>query len=89
MVEDYKKTIAPNPKVELIHLSYDNDDAAALKWATKEGFPWPTVLRSKVAASGLEGFGGGYIPDYVLLDKDGNVVAKGKEEAFAKIAALN
>lgn len=87
-MESYKKHIATNPKVELVHVSYDNEDKAAADWAKKEGFPWPTVLRSQAEASGLEAFAGDFVPEYVLLDKDGKVLARGKDEAFVKIAAL-
>ncbi|NNC90316.1 MAG: hypothetical protein HKN82_17825 [Akkermansiaceae bacterium] len=88
-MEQYNKVIAPNPKFELIHVSYDKDEAAAVAWARKENFPWPTVPSSKVEASGLGAYAGDFVPDYVLLDKDGQVLVKGKKEAFQKLAALN
>lgn len=87
-MESYNKKIAGNDKVELIHFSYDENDDAALKWAKKEKFPWPTVLKGKQKATELEKFAGQYVPEYLLVSKDGEVVAKGKDGCFAKIAEL-
>lgn len=87
-MESYNKKIAGNDKVELIHFSYDKSDDAALKWAKKEKFPWPTVLKDKQKATGLEEFAGDYVPEYILISKDGKVIANGKEECFAEIATL-
>ena len=88
MVESYNEKIAGNEQVELIHFSYDESDADALKWAKKEKLPWPTVLKDKQEATDLEKFAGDFVPEYLLISKDGKVVAKGKDECFAEIAKL-
>jgi hypothetical protein len=87
-VESYNKKIAGNDRVELIHFTYDETDEAALKWAKKEKFPWPTVLKDKQKATDLEKFAGDYVPEYILISKDGDVIANGKEECFAEIGKL-
>lgn len=87
-MESYNKNIAGNEKVELVQVSFDDSEADALKWAKKEKFPWPTVLKDKREATGLEELSGGFVPEYLLLSKDGKVLAKGKEEAFAEAAKL-
>ncbi len=87
-MKQYKSEVADNPKVELVHVSLDNDEKAAEAWAGKEGFPWPTVMRADMASSGLDAFAPQGIPNYKLIDKDGNVVAEGKGAVFQKIATL-
>ena len=87
-MEKHNKLIAPNAKVAMIHMSLDDDLAEATALASKEGFPWLTVFQDDAEASGLKDYGSGFVPDYVLIDKEGKVVTKGKEEVFTKIAAL-
>lgn len=87
-METYAKSVANNDKVELVHLSYDRTAEAATKWAAKEKFAWPTVLPKKVKGTKLEKYTGNYVPDYVLVNKDGKQLAKGKDEVFAKVAEL-
>ena len=87
-MESYNEKIAGNDKVEFIHFSHDESDGDALKWAKKEKFPWLTVLPGRRKAADLEKFAGEYVPEYLLISKDGEVVAKGKDECFAKIAEL-
>ena len=87
-MESYNEKIAGNDKVELIHFTYDESDEEALKWAKKEKFPWPTILKDKQKATDLEKFAGNFVPEYLLVSKDGEVVVKGKDECFAKIAEL-
>ena len=88
LVESYHKMIAGNSKVEMIHFSYDRSDADALRWAQKGRFPWPTVLGDKHDATGLEAFANNDVPEYILIRKDGKVIANGKEECFAAFAML-
>jgi hypothetical protein len=89
LVESYKKHIADNPKVAMIHFSFDEDEAEATKWAKKESFPWLTVLEPKHKASGLDQFAGEFIPGYILISQEGKVLAKGKDECLEKISAMN
>lgn len=87
-MESYKKHLADNPKVLMVHLSYDQEPDEALAWARKEGFPWLTVPESKVETVDLDQYSEGFVPDYVLLDPTGQILAKGKDATFEKIAAM-
>jgi hypothetical protein len=42
----------------------------------------------KMKQSGLEGYSPRGIPNYKLIDKDGNVVAEGKGAVFQKVKEL-
>ena len=63
-------------------------DAKALKWAVKEKFPWVTVLASvpewKKNFSFMKYKKRG-VPQYVLVDKDGNKLAEGLAQALKYI----
>ena len=85
----YNEKIATNPKVELIHVSRDQDKESAEEWAKKEKFPWPTVLPDNFERCGLSAFAGNGVPHYVLLDKDGNKLAEGLQAALAKAEGLS
>ncbi|QQL44933.1 TlpA family protein disulfide reductase [Sulfuriroseicoccus oceanibius] len=87
-METYAKTIATNDKVEMVHLSADRNAKAATTWAAKEKFPWPTVLPEKVKATGLEKYAAGYVPDYILVDKEGKELARKSGAVFAKLKEL-
>ena len=84
----YNEKIAPNPKVELIHVSADSDKKSAEEWAKKEKFPWPTVLPEDAKRSGLDKFAGGGVPHYVLIDKEGKQLAEGQGQVLAKVQEL-
>lgn len=86
-MEKYKSQIAPNPKVELIHVSMDEKEAAATKWAIEGKFPWPTLLGKHYEPLGLGEFGA-FAGESYLIDRDGKVVTTDENEAFTKIAAL-
>ena len=86
-MESYKKHLANNPKVAMVHVSYDEDLAEATKWAKKESFPWPHVMKDDVSKFFLQFYGGG-VPTYVLIDKEGNKIATGKGAIFAKLDSL-
>ncbi|MGJ8697484.1 MAG: hypothetical protein ACSHYF_14295 [Verrucomicrobiaceae bacterium] len=83
-MSDYHELILNNPDVELIHLSADQSKKAAEDWAKKENFPWPTVLSTSLSES-LEARVGQTLPGYFLYSADGELLAKGKEDAFKKI----
>ena len=84
----YNSTIANNDKVELIHVSLDEDRASATKWAKSVKFPWPTVLPKKQRSSGLMKYAGRGVPHYVLIDKEGKKITEGKHASFEKIKTL-
>ncbi|GHC57111.1 hypothetical protein [Roseibacillus persicicus] len=94
-MEKYKKHIADLPNVEFIHISLENgDDGAekAEKWAAKESFPWLTVLPEDAEKSGLSAYKTtNSVPEYHLIDGDGNTVVAGThvgDAAFAKIKEI-
>ena len=88
-METYKTKVATNDKVEMIHVSQDEELEDAVEWAKSLSFPWPTVLSDKIVTAKLDDFSGGAVPYYGLFDKEGKLIVSGKEEAFAKIAELN
>ena len=87
-MESYNTLIKPKKNVELIFISCDRSEDAALKWAIKENFPWPTVLPDKLRRSGLEKYAQRGIPSYTLIDKEGKILAQGKYACFEKIKEL-
>jgi hypothetical protein len=91
-VEKYKKHIADNPDVEMIHVSLDNSEDPAEEWAAKESFPWPTILPDKVDRSEMRDYKTTTgVPEYHLVDADGETIVKGSAgsaAAFAKIEEL-
>lgn len=88
-MELYKQHIADNPKVAMIHISRDSNEDAAEEWAKKAGFPWLTVLPDKTERSGLDDYKtSNGVPEYHLIDGNGNTVAKGQNASFAKIKNL-
>lgn len=87
-MRSYNSKIADKKNVEFILFSKDSDAKAALSWAKKEKFPWAHVLPKKHTSSGLKKYDKPFVPYYVLIDKEGKVLAKGKEKVFAKVGAL-
>lgn len=79
-MEAYDKHLKKSKKVALIHVSYDRTDKAAEAWAVKDKMTWPTVLSSNLEASKLEQFSvSEYVPEYRLLDVNGQELANDKE----------
>ena len=72
----------------MIHVSLDFNPKAALAWATKEKFPWPTIPVDKIEAAGLAKLPPQQAPGYLLVDYKGTVLAKGKDAAFKKVVTL-
>ena len=87
-METYNKKIANNAKVELIMASADQNPKAALNWAQQHSFPWPTVMMKKIDKAGLTKYKSGFVPHYVLVDKDGKKLAQGKDNCLKKAAEL-
>ncbi len=88
-METYQSEIANNKKVALIHLSQDDDKKDATTWAKSNLFPWPTILKSKQRSSGLLSYAGRFIPNYVLIDKNGELLAEGKSASLKKLKELS
>ncbi len=75
--------------MELILLSSDRDEAAAKKWSVAENFPWPQVLpQNKSKDYSFMKYRSRYVPQYLLVDKDGNKIVEGLEAAMQKIESL-
>ena len=87
-MESYNKKIATNDKVDFIHYSLDRTKEAAAKWAKKENFPWAHVLADKHTASGLKKYAKNFVPYYMLIDKDGKILAEGAQAVFAMVNEL-
>lgn len=88
-MEKYNKLIAKNEKIEMIHVSLDRENDAAISWAKKEKFPWLTVLPKDAKESGLRQYEQtDFVPEYTLVSADGEIVAVGDDEAFAEIEKL-
>ena len=87
-MESYKRKIADNDKVEFIHFSLDRTPDAALAWAKKEKFPWPHVMADKHTDSGLKKYMKRFVPYYMLVDADGNILAEGNPAVFDKVDSL-
>ena len=86
----YKKEVVKNEKVEFIHMSLDRADAPALKWAKDAKLPWLHVLPEKVTSLGFKKFHTErYVPFYCLVDKDGKVLAQGKDASFKEAGKLS
>jgi predicted AlkP superfamily phosphohydrolase/phosphomutase len=87
-VKSFNEKIATNDKVEFIHYSLDRTTEAALKWAKKESFPWAHVLVDKHEESGLKKYAKKFVPYYMLVDKDGQILAEGHQAVFAMVDDL-
>lgn len=85
-MKSYNAEIAPNPDVDMIHIALEDKDAA-LAWAKKESFPWPHIMEKD-----MNKFLGQYFknvaPTYVLINREGEVLANDKGSIFAKLAEL-
>jgi hypothetical protein len=87
-VKSYNAEIATKESVEFIHFSLDRTPKAALAWAKKENFPWAHILPDQHSDSGLKKYAKNYVPYYMLIDKEGKILAEGKQAVFAKVRAL-
>ncbi len=67
---------AQNPKLTVVMISNDKDEAAMLKYMTDEKMPWPAVSFAALnKAPVFVGYQGNGIPQLVLLDRHGKVLA--------------
>lgn len=87
-MKSFNEKIATNDKVEFIHFSLDRSPDAALAWAKKEKFPWIHILPAKHDASGLKKYAKNFVPYYMMIDGEGNIVAEGKQAIFDKIDSI-
>ena len=87
MLETYQGKIAANPEVAMIHVSCDEVEADALKWAREVGFTWPTVLYPDLERAGLSRYDA-WPGEVRLVDSEGRVLSKDLNEAFATISGV-
>ena len=85
-METYNKKIKTNDSVELVMISGDDQPAKALNWATSEKFPWPSILDAELekateAGKAFMSEADASYPYYMLVDKEGKVLAKGNGKA--------
>ncbi len=74
----------------MVHVSLERgeNEAKALAWATKEKFPWLTVMPGKMGETIFKDIKVKFVPTYVLVDKDGKELLRGSKEIFEKIKSL-
>lgn len=84
-MESYQSEIADDPSIELVHVSLDHDLGEAEKWAREARLPWPVLLQKDTPEEIMAYLVSGGVPDYVLVNSSGDVVANGKEAAFMMI----
>lgn len=77
LVEFYNSFKAAHPNFELIFVNRDQDEDAMLQYMTGDGMKWPAVKFSDITSKKLRAmqFEGSGIPDLVLVDDTGKVLA--------------
>lgn len=89
-MERYNEEIAENKRISFILVSGDSTEEGAKDWAEKEKFPWPTVLKDDQEKAGVlsSDYGVKVVPTYLLVDRDGKEVGRGKTACFDKVKEL-
>jgi nucleoredoxin len=77
LVDWYNGFKPAHPNFELIFVSDDRDEASMLDYMKEMAMPWPALDYEYVKhdGSGIEKYAGEGIPDLVLIDSDGNLLA--------------
>jgi thiol-disulfide isomerase/thioredoxin len=76
LVNYYNDIIAKHPEVELVFVSFDKSASGMETYMREMNMPWPAVAYDKRAMkSGIQKYAGRGIPDLVLVDGSGNVLA--------------
>lgn len=76
LLESYRSLKSLYPEFELVLMSNDQSADDMLAYMREENMPWPAVKYSERGAVGeLRRLGGSGIPDLVLIDGDGRVLA--------------
>ena len=84
-MKKYNDKVKPSGDIELIQVSLDRDPNAALSWAKKEKFPWPSIPNSALQATGMNKFKVRAVPTYILVDKDGKEISRNLSAVYAKM----
>lgn len=87
-MKSYNKDLSKIDKVQFVMVSGDRDPDEALAWAKKESFPWPTVLNHDYFNVPFGQIKVNSVPTYVLFDKYGNELMRGKKKVFKEVAKL-
>lgn len=69
-------------------MNFDRGEKSALKWAKQDRMPWPIVLKKDAPEVYFGKIGNLSLPAYLVVDKDGKLLAHGKEAALKKLAEL-
>jgi len=86
LVQTYNAGFVGNDKVELILMSDDRTDDAALIWSKKESFPWPQVMAKNVSKDySFMKYRSRYVPQYLLINREGEKVAEGLDASLQKL----
>ena len=76
LVDYYNKVAHDHPEFEIIFVSSDKSADAMATYMQEDGMPWPAVEYSKVAkVATLKKYAGDGIPDLVIVDASGKVLA--------------
>src|SRR3984893_8449451 len=76
LVNYYNETVAKHPEFELIFASCDRSPFGMETYMRETNMPWPAIDFQKLAQkSGIRKYAGKGIPDLVLVDSNGNVLA--------------
>lgn len=68
----------------MVHISLDQDSDAALTWAKSFKQPWPIMLMEDTDEKKLvEPYNVRGVPTYILVDRNGKEVVRGKAAALA------
>lgn len=82
IVKEYKR-IKNNPSIELIHVSADRNVADALKWAKEVKAPFPIIIpNTPNIPKALTQNSSGGIPNMVILNSEGKVIAEGHPQTL-------
>ena len=88
-MEYYNETIAPAKNVEMIYFNRDSSEKAMEAFMAKFKMPWPALDFDKKDRFDLaKDLAGNGVPNYVLVDANGEVLAKGAGGTKSKIAEL-
>jgi hypothetical protein len=87
--ESYKEKIAGKGKVELVHVNRDRDEDGMKELLMLGKCTFPAVKHSKVESLKVAMLHKtNYVPCYVLVDAEGNLIVEGKDACLAKAEEL-
>ena len=68
----------------MIHVTLDQSSEAALKWAKSFSPTWPIMLKEDTDQEKfIEPYNVTSVPTYILVDRDGKEIVRGKKAALA------